>query len=53
MEELFELKLGSMTMEAYEKKFLEFLKYADFIKDEKVNVKRFLSGLPDSYRDKI
>ena len=53
MEELFELKLGSMTMEAYEKKFLELLNYADFIKDEKVKIQRFLSGLPKSYRDKI
>ena len=53
MEELFELKLGSLTMEAYEKKFLELLNYADFIRDEKVNIQRFLSGLPESYRDKI
>ena len=53
MEEFFELKLGSMTMESYEKKFLELLNYADFIKDEKVNIQRFLSGLPKSFRDKI
>ena len=53
MEEFFELKLGSMAMEAYEKKFLEHLKYADFIKDEKVKIQRFLSGLPEYYRDKI
>ena len=53
MEEIFELKLGSMTMETYEKMFLEILNYADFIKDEKVNIQRFLSGLPESYRDKI
>ena len=53
MEEFFELKLGSMTMEAYEKKFLELLNYADFIKDEKVKIQRLLSDLPESYRDKI
>ena len=53
MEEFFELKLGSMTMEAYEKKFPELLNYMDFIKDEKVKIQRFLSGLPESYRDKI
>ena len=53
MEELFELKLGIMTMEAYEKMFLELLNYADFIRDEKVKIQRFLSGLPESYRDKI
>ena len=53
MEEFFELELGSMTMESYEKIFLELLKYVDFVKDEKVKIQRFLSGLPDSYRDKI
>ena len=53
MEEFFEINLGSMTMEAYEKTFLELLSYADFIKDEKVKIERFLSGLPESYRDKI
>ena len=53
MEEFFELKLGSMTMDAYENTFLELFKYVDFIKDEKVNIQRFLSGLPKYYRDKI
>ena len=53
MENFFELKLGSMTMEAYEKNFLELLIYVDFIKDEKVKIQRFLSGLPESYRDEI
>ena len=38
MEELFELKLGNMTMEAYEKIFLELLKYAIFVNDEKVKI---------------
>ena len=42
-----------MTMEAYEKKFLELLNYADFIKDGKVKIQRFLSLLPEYYRDKI
>ena len=53
MEELFELKLGSMTMDAYKKKFLELLKYVYFIKYEKVKIQRFISGLSESYRDKI
>ena len=39
-------------MEAYEKKFLELLN-VDFIKYEKVKIQRFLSGLIESYRDKI
>ena len=53
MEEFFEIKLGSMTMDSYEKKFWELLKYAEFIKYEKVKIQRFLSSLPKSYRDKI
>ena len=53
MVKFFELKLGSMTMDSYEKKFLELLKYANFIKYEKVKIKRFLSVLRKYYRDKI
>jgi hypothetical protein len=29
------------------------LKYVDFIKDEKVKIQRFISGLPSFYSDKI
>jgi hypothetical protein len=46
MQELFDLKLGILTMEKYEKKLLELLRYVDFIRDEKVTTKRILSGLP-------
>jgi hypothetical protein len=53
MQEFFELKLGSMTMEEYENKFLELLRYVGFIKEEKVKIQRFLSGLPSFYKDKI
>jgi hypothetical protein len=42
-----------MTMDEYEKIFFQLLKYVEFIKDEKVNIKRFLSGLPSFYSDKI
>jgi hypothetical protein len=38
MQELFELKLENMTMDEYERKFLEFLRYVSFIRDEKVNI---------------
>jgi hypothetical protein len=31
-----------MTMDEYEKRFFELLKYVDFIKDEKVKIQRFL-----------
>jgi predicted AlkP superfamily phosphohydrolase/phosphomutase len=53
MKEFFELKLGSMTMDEYEKRFFELLKYVEFIKDEKFKIQRFLSGLPSFYSDKI
>jgi hypothetical protein len=42
-----------MTTNEYEKRFFEFLKYVDFIKDEKVKIQRFLSELPSFYNDKI
>jgi hypothetical protein len=45
MKAFFELKLGSMTMDEYERIFLELLRYVEFIKDEKVKIQRFLSGL--------
>jgi hypothetical protein len=53
MQELFELGLGRMTMEEYEKKYYVLLKYVGFIKDEKVEVQSFLSGFPYFYKDKI
>jgi hypothetical protein len=53
IQEFFKLKLGSMTIDEYERIFLELLRYVGFIKDEKVNFQRFLSGLPPFYSDKI
>jgi hypothetical protein len=53
MKYFFELKLGGMTMDEYEKRFFKLLKYVSFIKYEKVKIQRFLSGLPSSYSDKI
>jgi hypothetical protein len=50
---LFELRLGSMTMVEYEKKFLGLLKYVGFINDEKIKIQRFLSGLPTFYKENI
>ena len=40
-------------MEEYANKFLELLMYVRYIKDEKVKVQCFLSGLPQSYNDII
>jgi hypothetical protein len=53
MKEFFELKLGSMTIDEYERSFLELLKYVPFIKDEAVKIQRYLSGLPPPIGDKI
>jgi hypothetical protein len=53
MQEFFELMLGIMTMEEYEKKFLGLLKYVKFIGDEKVKIQRFLSGFPAFYKENI
>jgi hypothetical protein len=53
MKEVFELKLGSITMDGYKKQLFELLKYVYFIKDDKVKIQRFLSGLPYFYSDKI
>ena len=53
MGEFFELKLGNLTMEAYEKRFFGLLTYANYIKDEKVKIQIFLSGLATFYRGKI
>jgi hypothetical protein len=53
MKEFFELKLGNMTIDEYERSFLELLKYVPFIKDEAVKIQRYLSGLPPSIGDKI
>jgi hypothetical protein len=42
-----------MTIDEYERIFLELLKYVSFIKDETVKIQRYLSGLPPSIGDKI
>jgi hypothetical protein len=42
-----------MTMDEYERRFLELLRYVGFIKDEKVKIQIFLSGIPSFYSDKI
>jgi hypothetical protein len=53
MKDFFELKLGRMIMDEYEKRFIQFLKYVDFIKDVKVKIQRILSGLTSLYIDSL
>jgi hypothetical protein len=51
--ELSEFNIGQLTIDEYINKFLELMRYVPYIKDEKLNMKRFISGLPQSYRDII
>ena len=51
--EFFELNLGSMTIDEYETRFLELLKYVSFIKEGIVKIHRYLSGIPSFISDKI
>jgi hypothetical protein len=53
MKEFFELKFRNMTIDEYERRFLELLKYVPFIKDETIKIQRYLSGLPAFLSDKI
>ena len=51
--EFYELKLGQLTIDEYINKFLELMRYVPYIKDVKVKMQRFISGLPQSYQDII
>ena len=42
-----------MTMEDLINKFLDLLRFVPYIKEEKVKVQRFLSCLPQVYKDRI
>jgi N-glycosylase/DNA lyase len=53
MKDFFELKLASMTIDDYERRFLELLKYVSFIKDETVNIQIYLSGFPSFISETI
>jgi hypothetical protein len=53
MKGFFKLKLGSITVDEYERRFLELLSYVPFIKDGKVNIQRCLSGFPSIISEKI
>ena len=46
IKEFHELKLGQLTMGDYANKFLELLRYARYIRDDKVKIHHFPSGLP-------
>jgi hypothetical protein len=51
--EFYELKLGHLIIEEYVNKFLDLSRYVPYIKDEKVKLKLFISGLPQTYWNSI
>ena len=53
MKEFFEIKMGSMTIDEYEQRFLELMKYVPFIKDDTIKIHRYLNGMPSFITDKI
>jgi hypothetical protein len=53
IKEFHEMKLVQSTMDDYASKFLELLRYVLYIKDEKVKIQHFLSGLSQYYKCKI
>jgi hypothetical protein len=42
-----------MTIDEYESRFLELLKYVSFIKEEPIKIQRYLSGLPSFISETI
>jgi hypothetical protein len=51
--EFYELKLGQLSIEEYINKFLKLLRYVAYIKDEKEKSQQFISGLPQTYWNRI
>jgi hypothetical protein len=51
--EFYELRLGQLTIDEFVNKFLEILRYVPYIKVEKEKMQWFISGLPQTYRDRI
>jgi hypothetical protein len=51
--DFYELKLGKLTIDEYINKFLELIRYVPYIKDENLKMQQFISGLLQSFRDRI
>jgi len=48
-----EMHVGYMKDDEYTSRFLYFLRYVPYIKDEHTKIERFISGLVAVYRDQI
>ena len=53
VKEFHELRMGSMTMDAFINIFLDMLHYVPYIKEEKVKIQWFRGYLPPSFSDRI
>lgn len=51
--EFYELRMGSIIFEEYTTRFREMLRYVPYLKDEKENIQRFISGFLLSLKDQI
>ena len=49
VKEFHELRMISMTVDAFVNKFLDMLHYVPYIKDEKVKIQQFLGCLPPNF----
>ena len=47
------MKMGSMTDKEFIGRFLDLLRYVPYLKDEKVKIQRFISGLLVAFKDMI
>ena len=45
--------MGSMIDDEYTSRLLELLRYVSYLKEEKENIQRFISGLLIAFRDRI
>ena len=53
VKEFHELRIGSMTMDAFINIFFDLLNYVPYIKDKKVKIQQFLGCLPPNFRERI
>lgn len=53
MKDLYEIILGQMKDDGYTTKLLELIRYLPKLKEENKNIQRYVSGLPQSFKDKI
>ena len=53
VKEFHELRMGSMTMDAFINRFLDLFHYVPYIKDKKVKIQHLLGCIPPNFREKI